>query len=173
MKLKLASLSFALAVAFSAHAADSTVKLSNVHLCCGSCVKGVDTALTDVAGVKAVTDKDAGTVTLTAADVATLQKGADALVKAGYFGKSDNKDVKVMAKTGAKGAKVQSLEVTGVHLCCPKCVHAVDDAVKSVGGVTGDDATKGAKTFTVKGDFTDKEVFTALQKIGLTGTAGK
>ena len=173
MKLTLASLSLALAFAFSAHADDATVKLSNVHLCCGSCVKGVDAALTKVEGVKAASDKDAGTITLTAGDTATLQKAADALVKAGYFGKSSDPKIKMDATTGAKGEKVKSLDVTGEHLCCPTCVNAVNEAVKSVSGVTDDNATKNAKTFSVTGDFDDKEVFAALQKIGLTGKAGK
>jgi hypothetical protein len=49
----------------------------------------------------------------------------------------------------------------------------VDKAVKSVPGVKEQNATKGAKTFEVTGDFNDSEVFAALQKEGLTGKAGK
>jgi copper chaperone CopZ len=60
-----------------------------------------------------------------------------------------------------------------VHLCCGKCVTAVDEAVKSVPGVKAHTAVKNAKTFEVTGDFNDKEVFTALQKAGLTGHAAK
>ena len=94
-------------------------------------------------------------------------------MKAGYFGKSSDSQVKMDARTGAKGTKVQSLKVEGVHLCCAKCVKAVDHAIKSVPGVKEHTATKGAESFDVTGDFNDKEVFTALQKEGLTGKVGK
>jgi hypothetical protein len=39
--------------------------------------------------------------------------------------------------------------------------------------VTGNTAAKGAKSFTVTGDFNDKQVFDALQKAGLTGKVGQ
>ena len=171
MKLFITSIITAFALVLSARADDVTAKISNVHLCCDKCVKGVDTALTSVPGVKATCDKDASTVQLTGADKATVQKAADALVAAGYFGTSD--DVKLEAATGAKGEKVQTLKVSGVHLCCAKCVKAVDKAIKSVPGVTGQTATKGAESFDVTGDFNDQEVFAALQKAGLTGKAAK
>jgi hypothetical protein len=38
-----------------------------------------------------------------------------------------------------------------------------------VPGVTTNNAVKNAKVFTVTGDFNDADVFTALQKAGLTG----
>lgn len=153
----------------SAKAADA--KISNVHLCCDKCVKGVDSAVAGVSGVKATCDKDASTVVLSSSDKASLQKAADALVAAGYYGTSD--DVKLDAATGAKGEKVQTLKVSGVHLCCAKCVKAVDKAVKSVPGVTGDTATKGADSFEVTGNFNDKEVMDSLEKAGLTGKCSK
>src|SRR5439155_15782650 len=49
--LKLASI--LVAFGWSAQAADTSVKLSKVHLCCNGCVKGVDKALTGVSGAKA------------------------------------------------------------------------------------------------------------------------
>ncbi|MDB6023350.1 MAG: hypothetical protein JWQ04_3207 [Pedosphaera sp.] len=171
MKLLITSIVTAFALVLSARADDVTAKISNVHLCCDKCVKGVDTALAPVSGAKAVCDKDASTVVITAPDKATAQKAADALIAAGYFGSSD--DVKIDASTGAKGEKVQTLKVNGVHLCCGKCVKAVDKAVKSVPGVTGETAAKGAESFEVTGDFNDKDVFDALQKAGLTGKEGK
>jgi copper chaperone CopZ len=136
-------------------------------------VTGVDKALTDVKGVTAKADRTAKTVVLTAADAATVQKAADALVAAGYFGKSDNPAIKIKSDTGAKGQKAQSLKIEGVHLCCDKCVSSVDEAVKKVAGVKEQDAKKNAKTFTVTGDFNDKELFEALNKAGLTGKISK
>ena len=163
-------LSFALA---PLAAADVTVQLSNVHLCCDSCVKGVNKAVATVPGVTAASDKDAETVTLTAADQAAAQKAVNALTAAGYFGVSGDKAIKVDAATGAQDAKVKSLTVNGVHLCCKSCVKAVNAALEKVPGVTANTATKNASSFEVTGDFKPTDVFGALQDAGLTGKAGK
>jgi copper chaperone CopZ len=173
MKTTLLAVVAASALVLSARSADTTVKLSNVHLCCPNCVKSVQTAVGKVPGATATGDRQAGTVTLTGPDTATVQKAADALVAAGYFGKSSDSAIKISDDTGAKGQKVESLKVEGVHLCCGKCVTAVDDALKSVSGVKSHTAVKNAKSFEVTGDFDDKEVFTALQKAGLSGQVGK
>ena len=153
--------------------AETSVKLSGVHLCCNSCVKGVEQAVTKAKGVTAVCDKDASTVTLTAADAASAQKAVDALDKAGYFGKSADAAVSFKDNSGAKDGKATSLTVNGVHLCCDKCVKAVNAALGKVKGVSSNTAEKKATSFEVKGDFNPKEVFAALQAAGLTGTAGK
>ena len=166
MKLFLASLVTVFALAVSAQA-DVTAKIEKVHLCCDSCVKGVNKAIEGVSGVTADSDKDAMTVILKGPDKATVQKAADALIEAGYWGESS--DVKIESMTGAKDKKVQTAKITGVHLCCPKCVKAVDKITKGVSGVASEDATKGAKSFTVTGDFNEKELMDALQKGGLTG----
>jgi copper chaperone CopZ len=159
----------ALALAISARAADVTVTISNVHICCQSCVKGVAKAVADVKGLTAKADQDAGTVTLTGPDTATVQKGADALVAAGFFGKSSDPAIKLNAETGAKNQKAQSIKIEGLHLCCGKCVDSVNEALGTVPGVTGNTAAKGANSFEVTGNFNDKDVFNALQKAGLTG----
>ena len=173
MKHSLVAVVIALAVSFSVQAAEISTKVSNVHLCCQACVKGVKKAVADIKDVKADVDQDAETVTFTGADKAAVQKAADALVAAGYFGKSSDAGIKLAADTGAKGTKVQTLKLEGVHLCCGKCVTAVDKAVKSVPGVKEHTATKNAESFEVTGDFNDKEVFDALQKAGLTGKVAK
>ncbi|MSU35125.1 MAG: hypothetical protein EXS36_08415 [Pedosphaera sp.] len=154
-------------------AADTNVKLSDVHLCCNSCVKGVEKAIGTVSGATVQSDKDARTVTITAPDQPTAQKAVNALVAAGYFGKSSDSAIKVQAPSGAKKAKVdgkvQSLKVAGVHLCCGKCVTSVNEALKTVEGVKANTAEKGAQSFEVTGDFAGSEVFTALKKAGLAG----
>ena len=152
--------------------AETSVKISNVHLCCNSCVKGVEKAVGTVSGATAACDKDAGTVTLTAADKATAQKAVDALDAAGYFGKSGDSEVSFKDTSGAKDGKVSSITVTGMHLCCDKCVTAVNKTLEKVKGVTSNTAEKKAKSFEVKGDFSPKELFTALQGAGLTGKVG-
>jgi copper chaperone CopZ len=173
MKKSLALVMSAFALTLSAQAADTTVKISGVHLCCKGCVTGAEKAVAGVKGVTASVDQDAETVSLTGPDSATVQKAADALVAAGYFGKSGDAGVKLAADTGAKGKKVQTLKLEGVHLCCGKCVSAVDKAVKSVSGVKEHTAKKDAKTFEVTGDFNDQEVVDALHKAGLTGKVAK
>jgi copper chaperone CopZ len=159
----------ALAFTLTARASEVTAKISGVHLCCPSCVKGVNKAVDGIQGITATANEEQGIVTLTGPDTATVQKAANALVAAGYYGKSSDPAIKLHSETGAKGKTVKSLEVEDVHLCCGKCVKAVNTALGEVKGVTGNTATKGAKSFTVTGDFDDKEVFTALQKNGLTG----
>jgi copper chaperone CopZ len=161
-----------LTLALTTTAAEVSSKISDVHLCCKGCVNGVQKAVGEVDGAKAEVDADGGTVTLSGPDTATVQKAADALVKAGYFGKAEG-GAKLDASTGASDQKVQSLRVEGVHLCCGKCVKAIDRAVKSVSGAKEHNATKGAKSFEVTGDFNDKDLFTALQKEGLTGKVAK
>ena len=157
----------------SVSAAEVHAKISDVHLCCKGCVDGVQKAVAKVQGVKAKVDQDDGMVTLVAADAATLQTAADALVAAGYFGTCNEAGVKLNPVSGAKGEKVQSLKIEGVHLCCGKCVKAVDRAVKSVPGAKEHTAVKGAKSFEVTGDFNDQELITALQKEGLTGKVAR
>jgi len=173
MKTIIVSILAVFVCSLSARAEDVSVKISEVHLCCKGCVTGAEKAIGTVPGVKAEVDQAGGTVTLTGADSASVQKGATALLKAGYFGKSSDSGIHMTARTGAKGAKVQSMHVEGVHLCCAKCVKAVDKALKSVEGVKEHTATKGAETFEVTGDFNDKDVFAALQKEGLNGKIGK
>jgi|SRR5665213_262132 len=167
--MKIILTAIVLALALAARAADVTVTVTDVHICCQSCVKGVAKAVADVAGLTAKADEDAGTVTLTGPDTATVQKGADALVAAGFFGKCSDATIKINTDTGAKNQKVQSMKIEGLHLCCGKCVKAVNEALATVPGVTGNTAAKGAKTFEVTGDFNDKDVFDALQKTGFTG----
>jgi len=173
MKNVLASIVTVWVLILSVQAAEISTKISDVHLCCQNCVKGVEKAVAGIKGITVVSDKDAETVILTGSDKAAVQKAADALVAAGYFGKSNDAGIKMAANTGAKGKKVQTLKVEGVHLCCGKCVSTVDKALKSVAGVKEHTAKKNAESFEVTGDFDDKEVFDALQSAGLTGKVAK
>jgi copper chaperone CopZ len=149
--------------------AESSVTLNKVHLCCDACVKGAQRAVKDVQGLTLKADKDAETVTLTAADDATLRKGVDALSNGGYFGKSEKGGVGPMVKSGAQNKTVDSLAVGGVHLCCGSCVKAIDRAVKETPGATGHTAKKNATAFVVNGKFNDQKFFEALQAQGLSG----
>lgn len=153
--------------------AETSVKLTDVHLCCKACVTGAEKAIGKAKNATAAVDKDAGTVIITAPDKASAQAAVDSLVAAGYFGKSDSADIQLTDMSGAKDGKVSTLTVNAVHLCCGKCVTTVNKSLEKVKGVTGHNAEKGVKAFEVKGDFNPKEVFAALQDAGLTGKAGK
>ena len=168
MKKLVLTLALALA-AFAARAEE--VKLTGVHLCCGSCVKGAEKAAAK-SGATVTVDKDAGTVAISAANKAAIQQAVDGLVAAGYYGKSSDASVK-LNDGGAKDAKVASAKFEGVHLCCAKCVTAVQKAVGSVPGVKANTAEKNAKVFEVTGDFSPKAVLGALQAAGLTGVVAK
>src|SRR2546422_7127117 len=108
MKKILTLASVLLSFVLAARADETTVKLSHVHLCCNSCVKGVDKAISGVPHASAQCEKEDGTVTITAPDKATAQKAVNALVGAGYFGVSSDPSIKVAAHSGAKSGKVQS-----------------------------------------------------------------
>lgn len=167
--MKITFAAIILALTLSARAADVTVTITDVHICCQSCVKGVAKAVANVTNLNAKADEDEGTVTLTGPDTDTVQKGADALVAAGFFGRSSDPSIKINADTGAKNQTVQSITIEHLHLCCGKCVKTVNQVLKSVPGVTGNTAAVGAKSFEVTGNFNDKDVFDALQQAGLTG----
>lgn len=148
--------------------AETSVKITGVHLCCGKCVTAAEKAVTS-AGATGTADKETKTVTIKAADDAAAQKAADALVAAGFFGASDNAAVKISDSSGAKDEAVKSLKIAGAHLCCDKCANGVGKALESVKGVTGNTAAKGAESFEIQGDFNAKEAVSALEKAGYGG----
>ena len=53
-----------------------TVTVSEIHLCCGACVKAVEKAVAEVDGVQAEVSQDEGTAVLTAANLRGHSKGA-------------------------------------------------------------------------------------------------
>ncbi|MEY5008869.1 MAG: hypothetical protein RLZZ253_8 [Verrucomicrobiota bacterium] len=171
MKTTLLSVSLALFTVSASLLAESSVQLSGVHLCCRSCVTGAEKAVSKVSGATATVDSSAGTVLIKAPDAAAAQKAVNSLVDAGYYGTSAGSTIKPKSASSAGSPKTSKLVLKEVHLCCGKCVKAVKDAVGSVKGVTGDTASKGAKTFEVTGDFAPAEVFAALEKAGLSGKA--
>ena len=146
--------------------AETKVEVKDVHLCCPACVKGVGKALKDVEGVKGACDREAKTVTLTATDDASAQKGIEALAAAGFHGKLETKAVHFPRDSGATKGKVTSLTLTGIHNCCGACNTAVKKAVKKVNGVTGDTAKPKSDTFEVTGDYEAMDLIRALHEAG-------
>ncbi len=154
-----------LVAAASAVQAETQVTLSGVHLCCKGCVKGVLEAV-DGSGGKASCDAKAGTVAISGTKV-SVEKALKGVAKAGYYGKSDNKDFAIGCQGGAEDKKVKTLTLDGTHLCCGKCVKAVARAVSATDGADAHTAKKGSKTFAVTGDFNAQAFIRALHDNGL------
>lgn len=149
--------------------AETSVKITGVHLCCGKCVTAAEKAVNSVAGVAGTADQDTRSVEVKAPDAAAAQKAADALVAAGFFGTSADPAVKIVDASGVKDGQATSLTIKGAHLCCDKCAKGVTAALENVKGVTGHTAAKGVASFEIKGDFNAKEAVSALEKAGYGG----
>lgn len=151
-----------------ANRSETTVKLKGVHLCCQSCVDGVDEALEGMPGVKWQCDMENGTVTLTASDAAAAQKALDAIAAAGFHGDSGNKQLAMKAVRNVPRGKVNRLKLSGIHNCCEPCCEAIKGAIAAVDGVTGDTAKPRATTFEVKGNFDAAALIRALNAAGFS-----
>jgi copper chaperone CopZ len=159
MKNTLLTVTTIFALGLAAHA-ETTVTLTGIHNCCGGCEKGITKAITSVKDVSVeVSDT---TAKITAKTKAAADKAVAALLDAGYYGEG-------APTQSVADKKVTSATVSNTHLCCGKCVKGIDAAVKNTPGATGHTATKGAKTFTVNGDFNLKDLLTALNKEGYHG----
>jgi mercuric ion binding protein len=146
--------------------AETKVELKGTHLCCPQCVRAVDTILKKVDGVTGTCDQKAGTVSITAKDDAAAQKAIDALAAGGFYGKTDNKDLKVPEDSGVTKGKVKTLTLEGVHNCCGACNKAITTAVGKVAGVTGNTAQAKSETFEVTGEFDAEDLVKALNAAG-------
>lgn len=146
-------------------AAETKVTVSDTHLCCGQCLRAVDSTLKDMPGVKHKSSQEAKTIEITAESDAAAQKAIDALAAAGFYGKLDNDKVKY--KPVATGdAAVQKLDVSGVHNCCGACTTAIKKAVTSVSGVTGTNVKAKEESFAIEGNFKPADVVKALLDAG-------
>lgn len=134
--------------------------LKGVHNCCKKCETGIENAVSKVDGTEAKTEKNK--VTISAKDEATARKAVDALLKDGYYGEGAH-------APAVADEKVKTAVISGLHLCCGKCVTAVDSALKSVAGVSKHNAVKGSSDVTVEGDFSTKALSDALHKAGFHG----
>ena len=150
----------------AASPAETKVEVKGVHLCCVPCVKGVEKALKGVEGASVACDQEAGTVTITASGEATAQKALDALSGAGYFGTFDAKGLKIKPVSGLPSGKVKSINLTNAHNCCKPCSTAIQKAIKSVAGVTGDTVQPKKADFEVTGDFDAAALVKALNDAG-------
>jgi copper chaperone CopZ len=146
--------------------ADATVEVKKVHLCCNACVKGVATALKGLDGVTAKCDRENGSVTVTAANDAAVQKALDALSDAGYFGEPGSPSFTIKPAAGVPSGKVTTLSLSNTHNCCGACTKALKKAITSVPGVTGETVKAKTADFQVNGDFDASAVVKALNAAG-------
>ena len=121
-----------------------------------------------VDGVSAAAAVKGGSITFTTRDDKTTTAALTALANAGFLGAAtdDGKEVKIDLPTPKKGETVDSVTITGVHLCCPNCQASCtnlfpDDKVEFL------DKT----TVQVNGKGLDKwAVLDVLRKAGFNGT---
>jgi len=145
--------------------AETKVTVSGTHLCCGACLKAVDSTLKDMPGVKHNSDQSAKTIEITADSDEAAQKAVDALATAGFYGKLDNDKIKYKPVQSGDAA-VEKIEITGVHNCCGQCTSAIKKAVTSVSGVSGTNIKNKDTTFVVEGKFQPGDVVKALLDAG-------
>jgi len=171
--MKLITLLSILALTASVRA-ETTLTMTGVHNCCGSCAKGITKAGSIGEGVTVTVPEKGTTVTIVSKKKGDAKKAADAIIAAGYFGKiegeeSTSKSASKPAATAKPEAKMTKATVSGVHLCCKKCEVAAADAVKTVTGITKSDIVAKATSFTVEGEFTKSELTAALNAAGFAG----
>ena len=148
------------------------VTVSEMHICCGACVKAIEKAAR-VDGVQAEVDEDEKTVVLTAATYADVQRSLDEIAKAGFSGKieDDTQAGKVsFPEIKTSDENVKKLTVSNIHNCCHGCSDAIIDAIESVDGVTSNTVKPKEKSFVVEGNFDAGEVVTALLDEGFYPT---
>lgn len=142
------------------------VKLSGVHLCCEGCVNGVTSAVENIPGVEVQCDMEMGTVLVTAKNEGTAQQALDAIADAGFHGASNNSHLVMKTETDIPRGMVRTLWFIGVHNCCRLCSKAIQDAIHSVKGVTGDTIKPRKSNFSVLGEYSAAAVIQALNRAG-------
>jgi copper chaperone CopZ len=165
-----------LAVGFLMGADDAkvTVTVSEMHVCCGACIKAIEKAVAKVPGVEAKVEQESGEegegmATLSAASYDLVQKAIDEIAKAGFHGDLDSDKVKFAPIKTAPG-NVKSLEVSYIHNCCKGCSKSINEALGEVKGVTSKAVEPKKSSFVVEGDFDPADVVKELTEAGFYPT---
>ena len=145
--------------------AESKVTLTDMHICCKSCQTAIEKAVAKVPEARCKVDTDSASTVITANNQESLQKAVDEVLKAGFAGKPDNKEIKIAPIT-VSDEKVAKLEIEHVHNCCSKCTDALQDVLKDVKGVKTNTLASKKTSFIVEGDFVPSDVVKALVKAG-------
>lgn len=147
-----------------------TVSVKGVHLCCGGCQSIADAALSEVQGISGIScDLNTKVISFKPDSDKTAEAGIKALAKAGFYGTAthDKKALTFPDSGAKKGAKSNSVVMTGVHLCCTACVTASQKALENVKGVTLIDIDRNEKTIKLTGDaIVIPDAVAALNKAG-------
>jgi len=141
------------------------VTMEGMHLCCGGCRKAA-TAETEFGGVELTLEDDV--LIIMAESPKKAQWAVGTMYERGFSGKT-NYDIDT-PRLGSI-AKVSSMNFGNVHLCCGKCVSSVEEVLAGVEGVEDYTVEKGAKSFSVKGDFVPAEVVSSLREVGMNADA--
>jgi mercuric ion binding protein len=145
---------------------ETRIQLQGVHLCCRGCTDAIAIALKGMPGVAFQCDMEHGIVTLTAKDNAVAQQALDAIADAGLHGETGDAHLAIKPEPSIPSGKIQRLKVSGIHNCCQLCTEAIQGAIKSVPGITGDTARPGKTSFEVIGNFAADELLRALNAAG-------
>lgn len=146
--------------------AETEVKVTDVHLCCKSCVNGVIKATKDVKGAKVEADQKAGTVTITADDDKAAAAAVQAMADAGFNGKIEGDKFAMKYEGKVPSGKVTRLALNVGHNCCGSCTKAIKSAVEGVDGVKAVVAKAKDVNIVVEGDFDAQAVVGALRDAG-------
>ncbi len=152
--------------------AETTLTMTGLHNCCGSCAKGITKAGMSVGDdVTIDVPEKSSTVTITTKKKGDAKKVAEAIIAAGYFGRFEGDAYEAKPSTAAAKpeAKLTKATVSGVHLCCKGCANAATDAVKAVAGVTAYNIVAKETSFTVEGEFAKADLNAALNAAGFAG----
>ncbi len=173
MKLLTITTVMTLTIATAAFSVNDEVTVKDVHLCCGSCVDGVDEALMEVDGVSNIaSDQNTKSIAFKVSNDEAAKKAIEALARGGFFGvaKQGNKSLTFPDAGARKDAKSARIKFSGVHLCCRSCVKSAHLALKDVKGVSSIDIDREEGTVTVSGtDILHTEAVAALNKGGFYG----
>jgi len=143
-------------------------KVEGVHLCCGQCVKAVNSILKDAGIDKVNVDKGTKTVSFDA-QPAACEKAVKALYDGGFAGKATINDKAFSVAAKPADIKGDEIVVKSAHVCCQQCISAVNGQFKD-GKVTV--KGKGAqRDIIVSGkDLTAEQVLRILNDGGFNGT---
>ncbi len=156
----------ALATLATAAQAEVSVTYSDVHLCCGACQRDVEKAVGEVAGAKVSVDRNAGSVTISAADAKTVKAAAKSMADAGYHGVTDQADYALADDSNAGAEAVKRIVLSGTHNCCGGCKVAIVDACEAVNGVQAVVIKSKDTSCVVEGNFIPAELVKSLNAAG-------
>lgn len=156
-----------LALGLSSSALADALTINGIHNCCKGCENGIKKAVESVKGVT-FTSSTKSSATVEVKSKSDAKKVLAALEDAGYFGTIEGAE-ETSSTSSRPDKQLKGATVTGLHLCCQKCADVASDAVATVTGVTGHTIESKAKSFEVKGEFSQQALIAALNKAGFSG----